>query len=170
MSMKTIQWIGFLNRKLRFVKRSSWELRLGATVAIRATLPMGIALLIGAGCTAQNTFTTTPTKTSSATVALASPATLALAEHLNQQGAKLYTTYWCPYCQRQQALFGSAVAKLQVVECDPQGDNPQPEQCAQAQVSSYPTWHMNGQLYRGMRSLEELAALSGYQGSQQFEK
>ncbi|PZV10710.1 MAG: hypothetical protein DCF22_16010 [Leptolyngbya sp.] len=129
---------------------------LGAMVAI--------ALLIaGSGCTARRT-------AERGNAPPASPATLALADHLNQQGAKLYTTYWCPYCQRQQALFGSAVAKLQVLECDPKGDNAHPEQCAQVQVSSYPTWQMNGQLYRGLRSREELALISGYQGSQQFEK
>ena len=154
-----IQWVGLLNRKLRVVKRSLWESRLGAMLAIAI-------LLAGSGCTPQRT---SPTG-DSALATPASPAMLALADHLNQQGAKLYTTYWCPYCQRQQALFGSAVAKLQVVECDPKGDNAHPEQCIQAQVSSYPTWQLNGQLYRGMRSLEELAALSGYKGSLQFEK
>lgn len=139
-SLKSIQWLGS-----------------AATIAL---------LLMGSGCTAQRTSTTVD----SANGASASPATLALVDHLNQQGARLYTTYWCPYCNRQQALFGSAVTKLQVVECDPQGKNAQPEQCAQAQVSSYPTWQLNGQLYRGLQSLEELATLCGYQGSQQFEK
>ncbi len=139
----------------------SWKniQRLGSAAAIAL-------LLMGSGCTAQRT----SPPVDSANGAPDSPATLALVDHLNQQGAKLYATYWCPYCQRQQALFGSAVTKLQVVECDPQGKNAQPEQCAQAQVSSYPTWQLNGQLYRGLRSLEELATLSGYQGSQQFEK
>lgn len=120
-------------------------------------------LIVGSGCTPRRT-------AERSNVPPASPATLALVDHLNQQGAKLYTTYWCPYCSRQQALFGSAVTKLQVIECDPKGDNARPEQCAQAQVSSYPTWQVNGQLYRGLRSREELALMSGYQGSQQFEK
>lgn len=159
MSFESIQWVGLLNKKQRFLKQSLRKSRVGIAVAIAL-------LLMGSGCTAQRT--STPVE--SANGASASPAMLALVDHLNQQGAKLYTTYWCPYCQRQQALFGSAVAKLQVIECDPQGKDAQPEQCAQAQVSSYPTWQMNGQLYRGLQSLEELATLSGYQGSQQFEK
>lgn len=166
MSLKSIQRVGLPNRDRRFVTRSRsfpqdslWTSRLGATVAIAL-------VVMGSGCT--------PRRTSEAVNAVnsvpASPATLALVDHLNQQGATLYTTYWCPYCQQQQALFGSAVAKLQVVECDPKGANARPEQCAQAQVSSYPTWQVNGQLYRGLRSLEELATLSGYPDSQQLEK
>jgi len=159
MDLKSIQGLGLVNKKQRFVKQSLWDSRVAAMAAIAL-------LLMGSGCTAQRTSITVD----SANGASASPAILALVDHLNLQGAKLYTTYWCPYCNRQQALFGSAVAKLQVVECDPQGENAQPEQCAQAQVSSYPTWQMNGQLYRGLQSLEELAVRSGYQGSQQFEK
>lgn len=163
MSLKSIQRVGLPSRNRRFVTRSRsfpqdsrWKSRLGATVAIAL-------VAMGSGCTPRRT--SEPVNTASA-----SAATLALVDHLNQQGATLYTTYWCPYCKQQQALFGSAVAKLQVVECDPKGANARPEQCTQAQVSSYPTWQVNGQLYRGLRSLEELATLSGYPNSQQLEK
>ncbi|MBF2029377.1 MAG: hypothetical protein IGS48_21890 [Oscillatoriales cyanobacterium C42_A2020_001] len=100
----------------------------------------------------------------------ASPATTALAEHLTTTGAKLYGTYWCPYCNRQEELFKDAIKKVQVVECDPKGENAQPQLCNAARVSSYPTWEINGKMYRGMRSLEELAVLSGYQGSTDFDK
>lgn len=91
-------------------------------------------------------------------------AQIALIDHLNKVGAKLYSTYWCPYCTRQKELFGEAVSKLHIVECDPNGKNAQPATCANANVSSYPTWEINGQQYPGMHSLEELAALSGYKG------
>ncbi len=100
----------------------------------------------------------------------ASPATTALAEHLTKTGAKLYGTYWCPYCNRQEELFKDAITKVQVVECDPKGENAQPQLCNAAKVSSYPTWEINGKMYRGMRSLEELAVLSGYQGSMNFDQ
>jgi glutaredoxin len=96
------------------------------------------------------------------------PAQIALIDHLNKVGAKLYGTYWCPYCMRQKELFGEAVSKLQIVECDPKGKNAQPAACTNANVSSYPTWEINGQQYPGLRSLEELAALSGYKGSLNF--
>jgi glutaredoxin len=81
----------------------------------------------------------------------------------------MYGTFWCPYCNRQKELFGAAVDRLQLIECDPKGANAQPDACAKANVSSYPSWEVNGQIYRGMQSLEELAALSGYRGPTQFE-
>jgi glutaredoxin len=106
----------------------------------------------------------------SAELTKSSPAQIALVNHLNTVGAKLYATYWCPYCMRQQELFGEAVHKLQIVECDPQGKNAQPGTCAKANISSFPTWEINGRQYPGMRSLDELAMLSGYKGSLDFTK
>ncbi|MGI0486860.1 hypothetical protein ACN4EK_15575 [Pantanalinema rosaneae CENA516] len=98
----------------------------------------------------------------------ATPAKAALAQHLQQSGAKLYSTFWCTYCQRQQELFADAASRLQVIECDPGGENAQPALCRQAKIISYPTWEIDGQFYRGMRSLEELAEISDYQGSRNF--
>lgn len=98
----------------------------------------------------------------------ASPAKYALAQHLTKTGAKLYGTYWCPYCKRQKEMFGAALKDLQDVECDPKGRNAQPQVCDVARVSSYPSWEINGKLYRGMRSLEELALLSNFPGSTGF--
>lgn len=92
----------------------------------------------------------------------------ALAQHLNQRGAKLYSTFWCTYCQRQQELFADAANQLKVIECDINGKNAQPALCSQAKIISYPTWEIDGQFYRGMHSLEELAEISNYQGSRKF--
>jgi glutaredoxin len=100
----------------------------------------------------------------------ANPAKLALAQHLTKTGAKMYGTFWCPYCHRQQELFGGAASQVPVVECDPKGTDAQPESCASANVQSFPTWKINGQLYRGLRSLEELAVISNYKGSTQFDQ
>lgn len=80
----------------------------------------------------------------------------------------MYATFWCPYCQRQEKLFGDSESQLPVVECDPNGKNAQPALCAQANISSYPTWEIQGRLYPGLRSLDELADLSGYQGPRNF--
>jgi len=80
----------------------------------------------------------------------------------------MYGTYWCPYCNRQKELFGDAIKKVEVIECDPKGENAQPQVCKAANVSSFPTWEINGKLHRGLRSLEELAHLSDYQGSMDF--
>ncbi|MBD2103259.1 hypothetical protein [Leptolyngbya sp. FACHB-261] len=110
-----------------------------------------------------------PAATSTPTLAVAAPK-VALATHLKQMGAKMYGTFWCPYCQRQKELLGTeAVAQISYVECDPQGQNAQPNLCVKAGVSSYPTWEIQGQIYPGLRSLEELANLSGYQGPRDFD-
>jgi glutaredoxin len=94
---------------------------------------------------------------------------IALAQHLNRIGAKVYGTYWCGACKYQRDLFGQeAFTQIQEVECDPRGKNAQPDLCRQAGVRAYPTWQINGQNYEGARSLQELAQLSGYQGNLNF--
>jgi hypothetical protein len=88
---------------------------------------------------------------------------VALALHLKKLGAKMYGAYWCPACTRQKQEFGEeAFKQITYIECDPAGENARPDLCRQANVPAYPTWEVNGQLYRGVHSLEELAALSGY--------
>lgn len=119
----------------------------------------------------------TPTTTSSSPSPGASPTStptnvspeLALAMHLRQTGARMYAAYWCGYCRRQRELFGpEAVEQLEIVECDPRGTNPQVDRCRAAQVGSFPTWEINGQTYPGMRSLNDLAEMSGYDGPRTF--
>jgi glutaredoxin len=96
-------------------------------------------------------------------------AKIGLAKHLRRQKAKMYGAYWCPYCTRQKQLFGSQAFNLiRYIECDPRGQNAKPDLCRQANVRGYPTWEINGQQYRGMRSLSDLANISGYRGSRNF--
>lgn len=86
-----------------------------------------------------------------------------LAQHLRRIGAKMYSAYWCPYCQRQKELFGrEAFSQIDHVECDPKGENARPQLCQAAGVRGYPTWEINGRTYPGLRTLEQLAAISGY--------
>jgi uncharacterized membrane protein len=97
------------------------------------------------------------------------PAEIALAEHLTSIGAKEYGAFWCPHCFQQKQLFGeTAFKKVNYIECDPRGVNPQPEACKAAGVQSYPSWEINGEMYRGTQSLERLSQLSDYQGSTNF--
>ncbi len=93
----------------------------------------------------------------------------ALAEYLSSSNCKLYVAFWCPYCKKQEKMFGPAVAKLPRVECDPNGKNSQTALCNQAGVSGFPTWEVKGKLYPGLRSLDELADLSGYIGPRDAE-
>jgi len=97
------------------------------------------------------------------------PAEIALAEHLSSIGAKKYGAFWCPHCYEQKQLFGeTAFKKVNYIECDPRGVDPQPEACKAAAVQSYPSWEIQGEMYRGTQTLERLSQLSNYQGSTDF--
>ena len=97
------------------------------------------------------------------------PTKVALAEHLTKIGAKMYGAYWCGHCQDQKKLFGQeAVSQLNYIECDPKGNNPQPNLCVATGIKVFPTWEINGKLPEGVVSLENLAKLSGYKGSTNF--
>jgi glutaredoxin len=134
---------------------------------VKFGLVLASAVLLTTGCGKERS--ATKSLASTAPVTNANPAKLSLAEHLTKTGAKMYGTYWCPYCHRQQELFGGAASRVPVVECDPKGTNAQPQSCEQANVQSFPSWQINGKLYRGLRSLEELALISNYKGSTQFD-
>lgn len=105
------------------------------------------------------------------------PESLALAEHLQNIGAKMYGAYWCPHCHSQKERFGEkAVSQILLaptnpvyIECSPEGRTaPQAQVCQQAGITAYPTWIIEGEKYEGNLSLQQLAELSGYQGSQNF--
>lgn len=96
-------------------------------------------------------------------------AEVALARHLNSVGARMFGAYWCPHCHDQKELFGQeAFSLITYVECADDGANAQPALCREANIAGYPTWEINGQLYPGTRSLEELATISNYQGPRNF--
>lgn len=94
---------------------------------------------------------------------------LALAEHLQKTGAKMYKAFWCPHCYEQKQLFGKEAQKtLPLVECAPEGENPQTELCQQKNIQSFPTWEIKGKMYPGVQELKGLSELSEYKGSQNF--
>lgn len=97
------------------------------------------------------------------------PSEIALAQHLQEIGAKKYSAYWCPHCQQQREMFGQeAFEYITVIECAPDGQNAQPDVCRAAGIEGFPTWEINGEKYSGARPLSELARLSGYTGPQDF--
>lgn len=87
----------------------------------------------------------------------------ALAQHLAATGSAMYGAYWCPHCADQKAMFGDAIDQVPYVECAADGENAQPDLCSAKGIQAYPTWEINGQLYPGVKSLDDLAQLSGYQ-------
>lgn len=93
-----------------------------------------------------------------------------LAQHLADIDAQMFGAYWCSHCLNQKAMFGKeAFKKIDYVECDPKGESSRTQLCEEANIEGFPTWKIKGEFYQGERTLEELAKLSGYQGSQNFE-
>jgi len=83
------------------------------------------------------------------------------AKCLTDKGVIMYGAYWCSHCQNQKKMFGNSWQYINYVECDPQGNNAKPELCYQNNIQGYPTWAINGKLYTGERTIEELSSLSG---------
>lgn len=92
-----------------------------------------------------------------------SPRLAALATHLEASGARYYGASWCPACQNQHRIFGAAAERLPYVECSPRGrGTPMAAVCANAGITSYPTWIIEGRRYQEVISAEELEVLSGF--------
>ncbi len=129
---------------------------------------VGIAI---ASITGISAMTFTPQLTGSAIAQEAAPTVtttssanaIGLAKHLHKIGAKVYTAFWCPHCHNQKERFGEeAVKQLEVIECDSRGVKPQRQLCIDKKIRGFPTWEIDGKLYAGDRSLENLAELSKY--------
>jgi glutaredoxin len=81
----------------------------------------------------------------------------------------MYSAYWCPHCHEQKELFGQeAAAKLDVIECATDGKNSQASLCQSKAIEGFPSWEIKGQIDSGVKSLQKLADLSGYQGPRNF--
>lgn len=65
-----------------------------------------------------------------------------LAKCLTTKGAKMYGAYWCPHCADQKETFGQSFRYINYIECDPKGENPNPQACREAAIKAYPTWIM----------------------------
>ena len=85
------------------------------------------------------------------------------AKYLNDNGVIKYSAYWCPNCLNQSELFGKqAYKELNVVECAKDGENSQTQLCIDKKIEGFPTWEINGKLFLGVLSLQELSNLTGY--------
>lgn len=82
----------------------------------------------------------------------------AFAQCLKDKGAVFYGAYWCPHCQEQKKLFGSAVKLLPYVECSTANGQGQLQVCKDKNISGYPTWDFaDGSREGGKLSLEALS-------------
>ena len=104
-----------------------------------------------------------------AVIAISSPEKIKLAEHLTKEGAVMYNAYWCPHCHDQKEMFGKeAASELIIIECAIDGKNSQSDLCKSKGITGFPTWEVNGELESGVQSLEDLANISKYKGSNNF--
>ncbi|KAH8048454.1 vitamin K epoxide reductase-like protein [Aureococcus anophagefferens] len=87
----------------------------------------------------------------------------ALAAHLKAKGAKMYGAYWCSHCFNQKQEFGKTAYKaIDYYECAEDGYASRRDACQARDIKGYPTWEIGGALYPGEKTLDELAALSGF--------
>ncbi|MFZ2049023.1 MAG: thioredoxin domain-containing protein [Minisyncoccia bacterium] len=82
----------------------------------------------------------------------------ALATCIKDSGATFYGAFWCPHCQAQKKLFGTAAKLLPYIECSTPDGSGQLQVCKDAKISGYPTWvFKNGTILSGEVTLDELA-------------
>ncbi|MDB9312515.1 hypothetical protein PN462_05310 [Spirulina sp. CS-785/01] len=139
---------------------------------LRSHLIPSTVLLLSLTLTGAKTATATPTSPTPPPTEIAQNTSRraninALIDHLNAIDARMYGAYWCPHCNDQKERFGNAASRLNAeiyVECDPRGENPQTQLCIDKKVQGFPSWEINGEMYMGVKSLSELAELSGFDG------
>ena len=83
----------------------------------------------------------------------------ALAKCMTEKGVKFYGAKSCPNCEKQKVLFGtSAFQFLNYIEC-----LNSPSACAN--LKGVPAWYINGSIYYGIKTPDELRKLSRCQGA-----
>lgn len=88
----------------------------------------------------------------------------ALANHLQDSGARFYGAYWCRACQDQKALFAASAKRLPYTECAPSGPNgPLTAACTVQDIRRYPTWVVEGRRLTGVVDTERLARASKFE-------
>ena len=86
------------------------------------------------------------------------------AKFLRENGVIKYSAYWCPNCLNQGELFGKqAYEELNVVECSRDGKNSKTQLCIDKDIQGFPSWEINGKIIIGVRTLNELHKLTGYE-------
>lgn len=87
-----------------------------------------------------------------------------LARCIAKSGAKYYAAWWCPYCKKQNELFGKSASRLPYVECSPRGSREVLPKCGH--IEGFPTWiFADKSKVRGVQSFQQLASLSGCRAS-----
>ena len=109
-------------------------------------LILSVMLLAGCKISPKNLADKNPDSTMSAS----------FAECLTNKGMRMFGTQWCSFCKKQKALFGESFGKIAYIDCDQKK-----AACEQAQITGYPTWILQDKKYPGIKTLENLAKISG---------
>jgi hypothetical protein len=81
---------------------------------------------------------------------------------LEREGAVFYGTSWCPQCDAQRRVLGSAMSYVPYVECSVDGGRRSTAECEDADIHAYPTWEFgDGSREAGRKSLAALASRTG---------
>ena len=67
-----------------------------------------------------------------------------------------YSQTGCPACLNQENMFGDNIKYINKIDC-----KLDMQKCIDAKISATPTWIIDGQLYRGVQTIEKLAELTG---------
>jgi hypothetical protein len=68
----------------------------------------------------------------------------------------MYSQTTCIHCKQQKEILGEYVSLFKIIECDKT-----PQLCGIEGLGGTPTWEFDGKLYPGVKSIKELADLSG---------
>lgn len=105
------------------------------------------AIIILAGCQ-NNKIKEQSTEAPSTNNALVS-----FAQCLTDNGAVMYGTQWCSYCNAQRESFGESFAQVNYIDCEKNQ-----KKCQDEGIQGYPTWKFkDGSSQSGLQPLEKLA-------------
>ncbi len=86
----------------------------------------------------------------------------AFAQCLTDEGAVMYGAFWCQHCAKVKASFGDSFKKVNYVECDSKGENPNPQACIDKGIEAYATFiFSDGSRLVGEPTLQELSQKTG---------
>jgi hypothetical protein len=86
--------------------------------------------------------------------------------YLSLSLSSLALSYLPPPSSLSQELGIEATDQyLTYVECDKKGANSKRDFCKEKKVPGFPTWEINGELFPGEKSLDDLAKISGFKGA-----
>ena len=72
------------------------------------------------------------------------------------ENAELYVQLGCPACKTQENIFGEDYEKLNVIDCFYER-----EKCIEKKIEVTPTWIIQEEQFKGIKSIDQLKELTG---------